>query len=252
MDDKLKFMDEDEPKVTEDPKAGSETVEEKTVEVTASPEKLEDPEVVTGEEPSTPPVDEHKQTNVPVTALLDEREKRQAAQREAEEARKQMAVIEAKLRELQTPKEAPDFYSDPEAAIQGHTQKLQEQLWDDKLNMSEAMAVDKFGAEAVEEAKAAFISAVQSDPTLYQRLRTQAHPYAFVMDWHKREKFLSEVKDPDVWREEQMRLLREQIAKEAEGLSTPKPTLPPASLAKAPSAGGDPKSAGSAFDQTFG
>lgn len=240
MSEGLEFLDETPEQ--------NETVKETVQEQPEKPVKVE-PEPEKGEE-AAPPAAQTEAHHIPVTALLDEREKRQSAQREAEEARQRLKEMEARLRDLETPKQKPDFYSDPEAALAQREQVFEQRLWDQKLNLSETMAAEKHGAEVVEAAKQAFIAEVQQNPSIYGQLKQQNHPYDFVVNWHKRQQFLNEVQDPEAWKAQQLEALRAQLA--AEAAQPPKPKLPPASLANAPSAGGEAKTPGTAFDSVFG
>lgn len=249
-EDKLSFLDEE---------SAAETPEEVTAEApdTAPADEPKEakadkgePKPETAEEEAAPPAAEpEKQREIPITALLDEREKRQAKERELQEAQRRMADMERQLKALQQPKEQPDFYADPEAAMRSQQSAFEARLWDEKLNISEAMARDKHGDEVVQEAQQAFLAEAQRNPVLYAELQRQSHPYDFVIRWHKREKFLAEVQDPDAWREQQLAQLREQLA--AEQQSPTKPKAPPASLATATSAGGEPRTPGNAFDEVF-
>ena len=86
---------------TEEATPEAKSAEAENVETEAPP--ADEP---TGEEDSgTPPQKESKE--VPLTALLDERDKRKEASRRAEELEKQ-------IQELQKPKESPDFWENPQ------------------------------------------------------------------------------------------------------------------------------------------
>ena len=89
-DDKLEFLDSEQPeeKTKDAPEVEVEPVEAKTE---APPIEVESESK--GEEEAAPPAAEQESRHIPVTALLDEREKRQAAQREAEDA---IALLEEK------------------------------------------------------------------------------------------------------------------------------------------------------------
>lgn len=241
MTEGLEFLDE---ASEEQKEVVTETAQEQPEKPAEAPPEPEKGETV------APPATQTETHHIPVTALLDEREKRQSAQREAEEARQRLKEMEARIRDLETPKQSPDFYSDPEGALAQREQVFEQRLWDQKLNISETMATDKYGAEVVEKAKQAFIAEVQKNPSIYGQLKGQPHPYDFVVNWHKRQMFLDEVQDPEAWKAQQLEALRAQLA--AEAVQPPKPKLPPASLATAPNAGGEAKTPGTAFDSVFG
>lgn len=239
-DDKLAFLD-------------SEPTEEQT-EIKGETERAQKPadepkveaEESKGEPEAAPPAAEPEPRHIPVTALLDEREKRQAAQREAEDARKRMADLERQLRDLQTPKEQPDFYTDPDAAFKAREAQLERKMLADKLQTSRFLAEREFGAEAVNEAYAYF----DQHPEESQALLRHPSPFHAAVEHYKRQKFLAEVQDPEAWKQQQLEALRQQLAQET--AAPPKPKLPPASLATAPATGGEPRAPGNAFDSVFG
>lgn len=246
-EDKLSFLDEEpEEKGKVEPEA-----EQEAAEVEAKPEdEAETPEEPEGkgEEEAAPPAAEPEAKHIPVTALLDEREKRQAAQREAEEARKKAKELEDRLRALETPEEKPDFYTDPDAAFASRERQWEQKMLADRLRTSRFLAEREHGPELVNEAYAYF----DQHPQESQMLLQHPSPFHAAVEHYKRQKFLSEVQDPEAWKEQQLAKLREQLAQEAQTAVPPKPRVPPASLANAPSAGGEPKSPGTAFDQVFG
>lgn len=218
----------------------------------------EEPEAPKGEEPqaepapSAPPAPEPEPTRVPITAMLDEREKRQAAERELQELRRWKEQLEAQQRQQQ--QKPVDIYEDPEGFVRQTQASVQFALWNERLNMSEALARDKFGDETVEAARQAFEQAVQSNPALYAEMRQNPNPYGYVVNWHKKQSVLSEIgSDPDKWKQSQIEALREQVRQEllAQAQPSPKPTAPPPSLSKAPSRGNDAIAPGSTFDTMF-
>lgn len=251
-EDKLDFLDENpkEQKATEpEPKAEPVVVadEAKAAEENVPAEPAVDPEGK-GEPVAAPPAAEPEAKSIPVTALLDEREKRQAAQRQAEESQRKLKELEAQLRDLQTPKETPDFYTDPDAAFNAREAKIEQKMISDKLRTSKFFAEREFGAELVAEAYAYF----DQHPQESQLLLEHPSPFHAAVEHYKRQKFLTEVQDPEAWKAQQLEALRKQLAEEAAAAVQPKPKLPPASLSTATSAGGEPKTPGTAFDGVFG
>jgi hypothetical protein len=234
-EDKLAFFDEtsEAPEVEETPEA-------------VEAEAAED----TGEEQAPPPVAaEEKTREIPVTALLDEREKRQAAQRDAENARRELAAIRQQIAAQQKTAQQPDFYANPEAVLQSERAQVQQVIWNERLNTSELMAAQAYGVETVEAAKVAFMQASQSNPVLGAELQTKTHPYDYVVKWHKQQSVLRNMgDDPEAYINAQVEARLQERLSQA---SVPKPTAPPASLARAPAKGTDPKSPGSTFDAMF-
>lgn len=247
-DDKLTFFEEEtqEPQETQEPEQEAQAEEPEAQE----PEQKESAEESTGakEEASPPEATTDEQGRlIPVTALLDEREKRQKFEREAEELRRWK---EEQERQRQQGEKRPDFWENPEQALGHLRQEFQQQLWNEKLNISEAQARRAMGDEIVDEATEAFKAEVAKNPALFQQLQSQRDPYGFVVDWHKRQEFLSEVQDPDAWREQERERIRQELLAEVQQSKQPQ-KAPPPSMAKATPAGRDAIAQGSAFDDLF-
>ena len=221
-DNTLDFLDET---LTEQPEVAEE-------EAQAEPEAQVEPEG-TGEPAEPPSAPEEKSRDVPFVALMDEREKRQAAQRELEEIRKKMAEYE---RNAQQPKERPDFFENPEAVVQQHVTAV-------KLQQSKFLAEKEYGADMVAEAYAYF----DQHPQESAALLNHPSPFHAAVEHYKKQKTLADMgADPDAWINAQVEArLAERLAQ------TPTPKAPPPSMAKAPSTGGERISPGSAFDETF-
>lgn len=220
---------------------------EPAVETPPAPE----PQADTGAPASPPEVKPEEQPHtVPIGAILDEREKRQIAQRELEETKRKLAEYEAaKVHPV------PDPAEDPRAFAAYQQQQVQQVLWNERLNMSEAIARQTNGDAVVDEAREAFAQAVKTSPALYADMQRQPNPYAFVVQWHQRQKLIDEIgNDPAAYRTRMMEQLRAEMAAQAPTAgapTTPKPNLPP-SMASAPSAGGaDLTSKGGLFDQVI-
>lgn len=218
-------------------------------ETAPEPEVTPEPEEAKGEPEAAPPAaTEEKPQSIPITALLDEREKRQEAMRRAEMAERRAQELERRIAAAQQQQKRPDWFEKPDEAIQYHTAPLEQRILSDKLDISETMAEDKYGAEAVAAAKAAYLQAIQEDPALHQRTLKSKHPYDEVVKWHKRQSFVSQIgDDPDAWLEAQIAARMQQ-----QGSSPAPVNRPPVSLAAAPAAGrASPQAKGSAFDQAF-
>ena len=237
MDDgKLSFLEEEVAPAAPEP----------AVETPPAPE----PQADTGAPASPPEVKPEEQPHtVPISAILDEREKRQLAQRELEETRRKLAEYEAAKAHP-----APDPAEDPRAFAAYQQQQVQQVLWNERLNMSEAMARQSHGNEVVDAAREAFAAAVKSSPALYAEMQRQPNPYSYVVQWHQRQKMLDEIgPDPAAYRARLMEQIKAEMAAQAApgAPTTPKQNLPP-SMASAPSAGGaDLTSKGGLFDQVI-
>lgn len=244
-DDKLEFLDE-------------KPVEERAEEVSARAEpeapktdKGEEPVVLKEPDPAPPAESEEKQQSIPITALLDEREKRQAAERRAQEAEKWRKDMEERQRSAQA--EVPDFYNDPDARLNHERQAFQQALIGSKLQQSRFLAERDFGKETVEAAYAYF----DQNPQLSHQLLSHPSPFHAAVEFHKRQQAADEIgADPEAWKTKQIEQMREQIKQELlsemQSPAQPKPR-PPGSLASAPASGrsGEPVARGSAFDAAF-
>lgn len=245
-DDKLNFLDH-EPK--DEPKAEAPAEPEAKAEP-ADPPK-EEAEGTGAVEASPPDAVDEKGRLIPLTALLDERDKARKHREEAEKLRRE-------LEELRKPKErpeAPDVLMDPEGFQRHVSQTVEQRLWNERLNMSEAIVRDRYGDEAVNAAQQAFQERLQRQPALYAELQRQPNPYGWLVEWHKRESFLSEVQDPDKWREQERERIRAELLAEVQSQpsTVPRTVAPPRSLASAPAAARrDERAPGSTFDQIFG
>lgn len=248
-EEKLEFLDE---------KPEAEEVEEVTpeAEAKAKPE-AEEPEAKTaddtGEDGSTPEPEfkTSKEHQAPLTALLDEREKRQKAEREAEELRQWRRQQEEQQRKAQ--EKRPDIYEDPDGFIRHTEQAFQQQLLNSKLENSRFFATREYGEELVNEAMAYF----DQNPQQSWQFLQQPSPFHAAVEFYRKQKALQEIgDDPEKWRKSQEELLREQIRQElmAEAGQPQQPAQkkPPVSLASQPAAGrGEPNAKGSGFDAAF-
>lgn len=244
----LPFLDDEH----EDDAAEIEAVEAET-EASEAPEAQADEAEAQSEskgesEAAPPAASEEKQSDhIPLTALLDEREKRQQAQRELEELRRWKAQQEA-----QRQQQRPDFFENPEAVLQQERQQFQQALVAEKLKQSRFLAEREFGAETVQAAFELFNDPKHAPKS--HELLNEPSPFHAAVEYYKQQKTLQEIgSDPEAWRKQQEEALRAQIRAELEAeLAQKKPAAPPRSLASAPSAGGETPSAGSAFDELFG
>lgn len=163
--------------------------EVKAVEETTEPEeaKVEETteEVVedTGEEEdTTPPVVETKE--VPLTALLDERDKRKEAKAEAERLSKELEEVK---------RQPLDFYEDPEGAISAKIQEaikpLQEEIVETReenvrnfIDYSRQMTKEFVGEDKYEPAEKAFAEAAKQNPLLVQNALESGNPGKYMYD----------------------------------------------------------------------
>lgn len=238
-DDKLDFLDETE--TTEEP-VEELAVEEVAEEEPVAEEAAEEAEPETGvEEPEVPPTPETEKEKhaVPVMALMDEREKRQAAERKAEETAKAMQALEQRLKQMEAPQEQPDYFENPQQAI---TQQLNTV----KLQQSKFLAEREFGAETVAAAYAYF----DQNPQESSALLNHPSPFHAAVEVYNQKQLLAEIgSDPEAWKAKQREELMAQLTAE---IKTPvPPKAPPPSMARAPRSGGEGRAPGNAFDEVF-
>jgi hypothetical protein len=238
-DEKLNFLDAEEP-ATPAPEPSAPVIE---AEKPAAPEpepqgdgRARDPE--TGR-------------FVPISALLDERDKRQA------ETAKRID-LEAQLQRYQQPQQPEQIPTDPSGIIQYALAEQQRIAFNERLNTSELMARQAHGEDIVSEAQQAFLSAVGQNPMLQQQLQGQIHPYDFVVKWHRQHKLMSEIgQDPEAWRKSEAEKIRAQVLAELQGQGVspaPSSQQPPPSVVGRPAAaraGTVPVGGGNAFDNLF-
>lgn len=185
----------------------------------AEPEQVEPPQLETEEEPET--------GHVPQKALHEERKKRQTAEQENNDLRRQMQEMQGQIRLLseramqpaqpQPPKEqapAPQLWEDPNGFISNALTPIQEQVQQQFLQTSELLAIEKHGEDAVSAAGQAMLELAKSgDPAVaaeYQRIMSARHPYGELVSWHARHKAMQEIgNDPNAYRE---RLRQELLA----------------------------------------
>lgn len=188
--------------------------------------------------------------HVPLSAVLDEREKRQRAEAELTALRQQHAQRE--------PVAAPDPYEDPQGYQAHVASQVQQARWDAITSTSMVMAEEKYGAETVKSASEAFLAEAQQKPWLFAELQRQAHPYSWVVQRHQRETAFAKLDPSQVdaflaWQQGQAA----SPAPVAQPVAAPAAPKPPVSLASVPSAGGAkpgavPAGPGEAFNTLFG
>jgi len=246
-----------------------ETVEEPEVVEDVAEAELEQPEVEaekveaepeqTGEEVGEPPAPEPEEPvsepvqHAPLTALLDEREKRQEAQRKAEDYDRQLREVRAEMQRLQQPKqEAPDWFENPQEAAQFHNNQVEQQFQARMLQQSKFLAEREFGSETVTEA----VSYFDQNPAASQQFKDHPSPFHAAVEFYQRQKVAQEIgSDPEAYKAQ----LREQVRAELQAemtqtgasVQSSRPKAPPPSAARSPSVGGDTITAGTGFDAMF-
>ncbi len=221
-------------KVTESPEPIVEAPQPEATAEAIEPTPEPAPEPV----PEVPAVEEEPK-HVPLPAFLDMRDGKKEAERRATEAERKLAEIEA----AKTVK-VPDPLDDPKG-YEAHVEKLvTQQVTATRFNMSNVIAEQTHGKEAVEAALAWAEEKAKSDPTFVQSYMQSPHPVDLIVRQHKRDSLVGQLPEDVSSLDE---LVEREIAKR--GLSAPAPApavavsqqapaTPPRSLASQPSAGG--------------
>lgn len=161
----------------------------------------------------------------PISALLDERDKRKQAEAEL-----------ARLREwqqAQQPQEEPDPFEDPQA-YRAHERALAaNSALNVKLDLSEDLTRTAHGDELVDAAKEWALRKFSENPGFQQQVVGQRNPYGYVVKEYQRDQIASQVSPDDYAQFQAWRAA--QTAIEAPSITSR--SIPPRSLASAPSAG---------------
>lgn len=188
--------------------------------------------------------------HVPITALLEERERRQSLE-------SQLRAMQQQVQQQQNP--PPDPNEDWQGWVQHQQAQVQQSVISNKLQISEDIAIERFGEQLVREADAWAMEKARQMPGLTEHLIAQRNPYGYLVQMYQREQALEKLKEPAevdqflAWRAAQAAAQGQQPA----ALATPQqPSPPPRSIASLPSAGAakpgeQPVGPGVAFDSTF-
>lgn len=177
----------------------TEAVTEETTEET-EPEKAEATEETSEE--TTEEKSEKKEDSPPeskdkehwtFSQAMDQRERRQKAEHRVEELKQQLADLQPKDDEI-------SIFNDEDGWKAQQEQKLNTTLRNEKLNMSQALAEDSLGTEAVDEAVTWFKEEAPKSAYLADRFNNAKLPFHEVVKMFKEDK--ARRVDPDVLRSE--------------------------------------------------
>ena len=141
---------------------------EETQEEEADEESKAEPEEDSKDSTPEPKKDEN---NWQFEAYKDEKRKRQE--------------LEKKLEELQKPKEpekAPDVLDDQEGFTNHIQNYVQQQLMNERTNLSQAMAEREYGKDVVAQKLEVFKEMLADDPSLQSRIISSVSPYHEMVD----------------------------------------------------------------------
>jgi hypothetical protein len=137
---------------------------------------------------------------IPLTELLNEREKRQAEQRRAETLMRELESLRQQLQPPAAP--PPDQFQDPEGynahweqrfqmLQQQHQQSIRQVIAENSL----ARADDKYGELFRNGYEAVMTRAQEGDPTVAKMVANSPNPGEAIVQWYKREETLKAVGD---------------------------------------------------------
>lgn len=208
-----------------------------------APEPVAAPPVATPQEPPPP-------AHVPISALMDERDKRKALE----------AQIAAFQSQQQAP-QVPDRFEDPEGYEAFQEQRFQQAIYETRRDMSKRFAEMQHTPEVVAKAHEWAFQKAALDPAFNAKALASPDPYGFAVAEMRKEELLSRV-DPakfDPAQYEAFLAWQQSQGVQSQQASAPAPTPsappPPVSLVSAPSAGGAahvPSGPGQAFGRAFG
>jgi hypothetical protein len=193
------------------------------------------PEPKPPEDDAEPPQALDGEPVIPRRAYEDERRKRQDWKARAVEAETKHKELQRQFEDAQRratapppqpqapPQPPPDPATNPQGWAQHVVQQQQAALLNERLNNSEMMLSDKIGAEKLSEYVAEFRNLANADPTLFGKLYSQPHPYAWLTREVDRLRLVRDVgDDPAAYREKI--LAEERVKWEAEAKATPAPS----------------------------
>lgn len=177
-------------------------------------------------EPEAPKAEEH---TVPVAVVTDLR-------RQLRDLQSQMQAAQPKPE----PQPAPDFYEDPDKALQHHIDPVKQEVFRVKMDMSRFNAEQAYGKEAVEE----MVEFFNTHPQLSQQFLDHPSPYHAALDFVKSQKAVQQMgPDPAQWMEQERAKIRAEIQAEmAVEQVKAKAAQPAPSMADMTGTGGGPKS----------
>jgi hypothetical protein len=177
-----------------------EPASEPVAEAPSEPIAQEAPVAQPAEPAGAPAAHQQDVHRVPLRELLDERDKRQALERQMEDLRRQLPKPE------QNP--APELFDDPNGAVTHIARQLvdpvQQQMAVQADRLARMEAVVLHGRESVDAAFEA-LKGMGGNPAaqhIYRQVMSMENPYIALVEWHKRETVLKEIgTDPVAYRQ---------------------------------------------------
>lgn len=126
---------------------------------------------------------------IPIAAMMDERDRRKAAEAQL-----------ARFREQQQAPEVPNPFDDPDGYAAHQTQMVEQRLTQERFAMSDMFARQQHGVETVEKAVEWAGARASSDPAFAMSYMRQQNPIDWIVQQHKRDALLSDIgENVDDW-----------------------------------------------------
>lgn len=206
--------------------------------VEAAPAAEAAPVVEAAPAPAPAPVQTPEQSFAPLAALLDEREKRQAAEKRANELQEWRTQQEAQARKQPT----PDPEQDPAGYRQFQQSQLDQVFWDQRLEMSRGFAEVRHGPEVTAQAFQWGVERCDTDPFFNAKVRASKDPVGLVVSEYQQHQLVSSLTPEDIaafqaWKAGQGAPAPTAAPAPVVAVAPPPaPVAPRASIAAAPSA----------------
>jgi hypothetical protein len=151
--------------------------------------------------PIETPKEERPDHRIPLTELLNEREKRQRAEQERAAIQQQYYQMQQQLQAMQQPQEPIDIFANPEAYTQSIEQTMSSRLRAMEGNFSLRLASYKHG-DTFQEAWQEMVGRTQAgDDSIRQQVLQSPDPGETLVQLYQREKVVKEVgPDPTAYR----------------------------------------------------
>lgn len=156
----------------------------------AAPEPEPEPEATPEPEGSTAEPDkQEKPGEVPIAALLDEREKRQNFEKRVRELETQLQTKQAE--------KLPDVLDDQEAFVNQLTSQMQSQRLMDRIEISQEFM--RMQHDDYAEAELKFAEMAAGNPALVEEMKAHAFPAKFAYETAKKAEKLAQMENVDEW-----------------------------------------------------
>jgi hypothetical protein len=215
----------------------------------ASKQESQPEEAVEAAPEPTDPQPERADHRIPLTELLNEREKRQAEARRAQQLEQELQTLRQQMQPPRQQEPIPDQFQSPEqynawvmAQGQQVQQTMEQRLWQQEANFSLRLARAAHGPELFEAA----YNATLANPNLARQVANSPDPGEVMVALYKREQVLAQVGDnPETYVQQKLeealndpKFLAKALEKARSAASTqPAQVKLPPSLNKATSAG---------------